>query len=54
VTITLEWRESGVRKSQTVALDRPGPYEITTDGEPVCESIELAVPSDIKPEKERN
>ena len=46
VTITHKWREPGGPKSRTVTLAEPGPYEITTDGEPVCESIELAVPSE--------
>ena len=46
VTITHAWRKPSGPKRQTVTLKQPGPYEITTEGEPVCESIEMAVPSD--------
>jgi hypothetical protein len=46
VTITHVWRGPSGPKSQTVTLQQPGPYEITTEGEPVCASIEIAVPSD--------
>ena len=54
VTITHAWREPSGPKRQTVTLKQPGPYEITTDGEPVCESIEIAVPSDRgKPGQQR-
>jgi hypothetical protein len=46
VTITHRWHEPSGPKSQTVTLKQPGPYEITTGGEPLCDSIEIAVPSD--------
>jgi hypothetical protein len=46
VTITHVWREPSGVKSQTVALQQPGSYEITTEEEPVSESIAIAVPSD--------
>jgi hypothetical protein len=46
VTITHLWREPGGSKTKTVTLKQPGPYEIATGGDPVCESIEIAVPSD--------
>ncbi|MGA2032750.1 MAG: hypothetical protein ABSG68_10865 [Thermoguttaceae bacterium] len=46
VTITHKWHDASGPKSRTVMLKRPGPYEVTTEGEPVCESIEMAVPSD--------
>jgi hypothetical protein len=46
VTITHVWRESDGQKTQTVTLARPGPYEIVAEAEPVCESIEIRVPSD--------
>lgn len=46
VKITHVWREPSGPKSQTVTLSQPGPYEITTTAEPVCESIQIAVPSD--------
>jgi hypothetical protein len=39
------WRENGVRKTRTVRRDGPGEYDVTTDVEPVDESIETAVPS---------
>ncbi|HOD80041.1 MAG: hypothetical protein BWX88_03350 [Planctomycetes bacterium ADurb.Bin126] len=46
VTVTHAWREGQVRRSKTVTLDRPGPYEIAVGSEPVNESIELTLPSD--------
>jgi hypothetical protein len=45
VMITHAWREGSLRKTRTVHLDGPGSYEITTDADPVDESVELAVPS---------
>ena len=45
VTITHAWREGSLRKTRTVHLDGPGPYEVTTEADPVDESVELAVPS---------
>lgn len=45
VNVTHVWTENGVRKTQTVTLSKPGTYEVTTDAEPVDESIEIAVPS---------
>jgi hypothetical protein len=46
VSITHCWREPSGPKAQTVTLKQPGPYEITTGGDPLCDSIEIAVPSD--------
>ena len=34
-------------KRQTITLERPGPYTVVTAAEPVDESIELALPSDV-------
>ena len=51
VTITHRWRQPDGPKSRTVKLAEPGAYEVTTDAEPVCESIEIAVPSDTVTEK---
>ena len=45
VRITQAWREKGQLKTTSVTLERPGPYEVTTDDDPVDEFIELAVPS---------
>jgi hypothetical protein len=45
VRITHAWREQGVLKTQVVTLEKPGPYEVTTDDDPVDVSIEIAVPS---------
>jgi hypothetical protein len=45
MVITHTWTEAGARKSKQVRLDKPGPYDVTADAEPVNESIELAVPS---------
>jgi hypothetical protein len=49
VAITHCWHEPGGPKAQTVTLKQPGPYEITTGGDPLCDSIEIAVPSDGGP-----
>ena len=51
VTITHRWREPDGPKSRTVTLAQPGAYEVAVDAEPVCESIEIAVPSDTAAEK---
>lgn len=45
VVITHRWTESGALKTREVRLDKPGSYEVTTVGEPVDESIELAISS---------
>jgi hypothetical protein len=45
VTITHAWREESVLKTKTVRLTQPGPYEITAEGDPVDEFVELAVAS---------
>lgn len=45
VRITHAWSEKGQRKSKSVTLAQPGPYEITTGDEPVNESVEIAVAS---------
>jgi hypothetical protein len=44
VRITHAWREKGELKTKTVRLERPGAYEVTTDEDPVDESVEIAVP----------
>jgi hypothetical protein len=44
ITITHTWTENGVPKTHKVTLAKPGFYEITTDADPVDESIELACP----------
>jgi hypothetical protein len=46
VVVTHAWRDRGGRKTKSVTLAAPGPYEIVTQGEPADESIEIAVPSD--------
>ena len=45
VTITHAWREKGELKKKTVSLEKPGPYEVTADDEPVDEYVELSVPN---------
>ena len=45
VTIMHAWREKGQRKTKSVTLERPGSYEVTTEEDPVDESVEIAVPS---------
>lgn len=49
VRITHAWKEDGALKTQTVVLERPRSYDITTTGEPVDESVELTVPSELAP-----
>jgi len=49
--ITHRWREPDGPKSYAVTLRQPGAYEVPVAGEPVCESIEIAVPSDTAAEK---
>jgi hypothetical protein len=44
--ITHAWLEGGRAKRQTVAMARPGAYEITIENEPADQWIEIAVPSD--------
>ncbi|MGA2033211.1 MAG: hypothetical protein ABSG68_13215 [Thermoguttaceae bacterium] len=51
VTITHRWRQPDGPRSRTVTLVQPGAYEVAVDAEPVCESIEIAVPSDTAAEK---
>jgi hypothetical protein len=46
VTITHTWREGDAPKRRTATLQEPGPYEIAVEGDPVCASVEIAVPSD--------
>ncbi len=48
VTIRHAWSENGAAKSKTVTLDKPGPYEIVTESEPIDESIEMSIPSSAK------
>jgi len=49
VTITHAWREGAELKRQTVRLDRPSPYEVTTEGEPQDEFVEISIPSAARP-----
>ena len=44
VTITHAWREKGELKKKSATLEKPGSYEVTTEDEPVDESIELSIP----------
>ena len=44
VRITHAWKEKGALKTTTVTLDRPGPYEVTPEDEPVDEYVEISVP----------
>ncbi|HUG94502.1 MAG TPA: hypothetical protein VML55_27035 [Planctomycetaceae bacterium] len=46
VRVTHAWRENGEPKSYSTDLTGPGAYEITVEGDPENESIELAVASD--------
>ena len=39
-----ERMEKGALKTKTVTLERPGPYDVTTDQDPVDESVEISVP----------
>jgi hypothetical protein len=45
VVITHAWREGSRLKTKSIRLGGPGPYEITTEAEPIDEYVELAVPS---------
>lgn len=45
VTIIHAWREGSEQRRQTVRLDQPGSYDVTTTAEPVDEYVELAIPS---------
>lgn len=49
VVITHAWTENGVSKTKTVTMDKPGSYEITANGDPVDESIEISVPNSVNP-----
>ncbi|MBI4662545.1 MAG: hypothetical protein HY735_27340 [Verrucomicrobia bacterium] len=49
VQITHVWSENGARKSKTVTCAGPSAYELDVEGEPVDESITLAVASDLQP-----
>jgi hypothetical protein len=49
VVIKHVWTEKGMRHSDVQRLTKPGSYEIVCDGKPVNESIELSVPSDVRP-----
>ncbi|HYF48091.1 MAG TPA: hypothetical protein VEJ63_01700 [Planctomycetota bacterium] len=48
MNITHTWTENGAEKSKTVTLEKSGPYEITTEADPVNVSIEMAIPSSAK------
>jgi hypothetical protein len=45
VRITHAWRERGELKKQVVSLEKPGPYEVMVDADPVDEFVELSIPS---------
>jgi hypothetical protein len=45
VQITHAWTELGRLKTASVTLEKPGPYEVTTQEDPVDEFVELALPS---------
>ncbi|MBI3854908.1 MAG: hypothetical protein HY293_04375 [Planctomycetes bacterium] len=45
VRITHAWKEKGLLKTKTVVLEKPGPYEITTEDDPADESVEISVGS---------
>ncbi|HVE40506.1 MAG TPA: hypothetical protein VNM14_11490 [Planctomycetota bacterium] len=45
VRITHAWKEKGQLKTKAVTLEKPGPYEVTTEDEPADEYVELAVPT---------
>jgi hypothetical protein len=45
VAITHAWTENGVPKTRKVTLDKPGPYEVVAEGDPVDGYVEIAVPS---------
>ncbi|MCR4415890.1 MAG: hypothetical protein NUV77_26035, partial [Thermoguttaceae bacterium] len=47
VKITHAWRERGVPKRRTVALEKPQAYEIVVEDEPENEFVEIAVPSHL-------
>jgi PAS domain-containing protein len=49
VTITHAWRDGGELKTRTVTLQKPGPYNVTVEGDPVDEYVELSVPSGARP-----
>lgn len=49
VTITHAWREKGELKTSTVTVQKPAPYEVTAEGDPVDEYVELSVPSGARP-----
>jgi hypothetical protein len=44
VRITHAWKEKGALKTTTVTLERPGPYEVVADEDPVDEFVEISVP----------
>jgi len=48
VVITHVWQEAGQQRTQSVKLKGPGTYRIVAGEEPVDESIEIAVPSDVR------
>ena len=45
ILIKHAWTENGQAKSQSVKIEKPGPYEINAEGDPLDESIEIAIPS---------
>ena len=48
VRITHAWRERGELKTRTVTLQKPGPYEVTAESDPVDEYVELSVPRGVR------
>lgn len=51
VAVTHRWRVNDKPHEKTVKLVKPGPYDIDVAGEPVNESVTIAVPSDA-PDKD--
>ena len=45
ITITHAWTESGVPKTRTVTLDKPGSYEVIASTEPANEYLRMQVPN---------
>lgn len=50
VTVTHVWKENDVIRQAQLILQQPGDYEVTVDGDPINESVELAIAS-VRSEK---
>jgi hypothetical protein len=53
VRITHVWQENGKRRSRSITMKGPGSYQIIAANDPVDESIEMSVPSDVRPRSDR-